>query len=372
MTFRSATRMVELDGLRGVAILAVVVAHYFGEVPHGLRFLTAGWLGVELFFVLSGFLIGGILLDNRESPNLFGVFYLRRALRIFPVYYAVLAVLFLAHAVPDSLPAGTYLSYTQNIFMALSGRIDGFWLLPTWTLAVEEQFYLLLPLTIVIVPRRYLPAVAVGAIVSAPLLRAVLLAGNPSAAGALTLLPCRWDALFLGVLAAYALREPGLRRHLVRPNALQWIALTGALGVLGSTIFDKLLNRPFFDVFGYSFVALCFAALVLAAVVQEPMGRRFRSALLRRLGCISYCVYLIHQPISGALHRALLHANPDIGSAAGFAVTMLALVCSVAVASMSWTYFESRLIALGHRWSYQHAAAVPLTPLAPRMEDLAK
>lgn len=351
--------MPALDGLRGLAIAAVLVAHYFGEVPHGLKFLTAGWLGVELFFVLSGFLIGGILLDNRESSNLFGVFYLRRVLRIFPVYYLVLAIVILTNAAPGSLPAATYLTYSQNIFMALSGRIDGFWLLPTWTLAVEEQFYLLLPLLIVCVPRRCLPAICIGAIVSGPLLRAALLAAHASL-GALTLLPCRWDALFLGVLGAYAVREPAIERRLASGNVLRLAALCAAWGVCFSAIAQRALGVPAFDTVGYSFIAICFTALVV-----KRTG--FDHPALRGLGCISYCLYLIHQPILGALHRLLLHAAPDVGTVASLGVTLLALLASVAIAALSWALLERRFITLGHRYAYAPALQASHLPVAPHV-----
>src|SRR5580704_1908824 len=93
---REGERVVELDGIRGCACLLVVIGHYFGEVEHGLRFLCLDWIGVDLFFCLSGFLIGGILFDNRASPSYFGTFYIRRSLRIFPIYYLSVSLVLLA------------------------------------------------------------------------------------------------------------------------------------------------------------------------------------------------------------------------------------------------------------------------------------
>lgn len=355
---RSAARLPALDGLRGLAIIAVVAAHYFGEVPHGLRFLTAGWLGVELFFVLSGFLIGGILLDNGASANLFSVFYVRRALRIFPIYYLVLALVVGTAAAPNALPAATYLTYTQNIFMALSGRVDGFWLLPTWTLAVEEQFYLLLPVLIVFLPRKYLLATVAAAVVSGPLARAALLFAHAPLV-ALTLLPCRWDALFLGVFAAYAVRSPRLSQQL-HTGTLQSIALAGALGVCLCAIAERATGVPVFETLGYAFIALCFAALVV-----RRSG--FQNGALRYTGRISYCAYLIHQPLSGALHRALLHANPDIGTAASLGVTLLAAAVTFIGAALSWHFLERHLIAFGHQLTYRprlQGSAISVAPAA--------
>jgi peptidoglycan/LPS O-acetylase OafA/YrhL len=358
----SNRRIPQLDGLRGIAILSVVIAHYFGEVPHGIRPLTAGWLGVELFFVLSGFLIGGILLDNRNSAQYFSTFYIRRAFRIVPIYYTVLAVVLIASAalrgvhagwVPASMSPAVYFTYTQNIAMAASGKLDGFWFLPTWTLAVEEQFYLLLPLLVFLVPRRYIAGLSLFAIVSAPVLRWLVLGAshaNPTAV--YSLLPCRWDALFFGVLAAYVVREREWFAELRRRGALQWAALVGAWGILLCAIADKLYGLQLFDVLGYSFAALCFAGIVLMSVAGLPIGRRFENRLLGNVGRISYGLYLMHQPVLGILHGALRGALPDNGTLAGLSITLLALIVSLAVAWASWTFFESRLVQFGHRWKY--------------------
>ena len=130
-------RILELDGLRGCACLLVVLGHYFGEVEHGLRGLRLEWIGVDLFFCLSGFLIGGILLDNRSSPSYFAAFYIRRGFRIFPVYYLTVTLLLLALpgfaglVEPAALP-GLYYGYLQNFLMSFSGVEAPQWLTPTW------------------------------------------------------------------------------------------------------------------------------------------------------------------------------------------------------------------------------------------------
>jgi peptidoglycan/LPS O-acetylase OafA/YrhL len=161
----NGSRIAELDGLRGLAAVAVVIAHYLGEVRHGLPGLAIGWMGVDLFFVLSGFLIGSIILERKNSPKFLCTFYSRRGLRIIPIYLLTLGfvMLFLAVSRPapwidESLPALPYLTFTQNIVMAARGEYGTLWLLPTWTLAVEEQFYLVIPLLIMVLPSRYLLA----------------------------------------------------------------------------------------------------------------------------------------------------------------------------------------------------------------------
>ncbi len=356
-------RIPALDGIRGLAIIAVVVAHYFAEVPHGFHALLIGWGGVELFFVLSGFLIGGILLDNRDGERFFSTFYIRRAFRIFPIYYAVLVLVLLtdhwlrtAHStwVVPSLTPLSYFTYTQNFVMSLTGKVDGFWLLPTWTLAVEEQFYLLLPLLIYFVPRRQLICLLALGILSAPALRAfILLHGHIAPIAAFSLLPCRWDSLFLGVLAAYAVRQPAVLRTLSSARRLPAICAAGALGTSLSMMVDSMYGGTMlFNVIGLSTAAVFFAALLIMIVTGSALSAFLQSSVLRGLGRISYCLYLVHQPISAVLHGVLLHTRPDIASGPQIAVTVLAIVASIAFAWLSWTFFESRLVELGHSWTY--------------------
>ena len=165
---KKAARIPELDGLRGIAILSVVCIHYIdGQGPTGgpittllQKIVALGWSGVDLFFVLSGFLIGGILLDARGSPNYFKTFYVRRFFRIIPIYYAwvllyVLLVTLAGHVVqvhsnsgrPEELGASIYVHFLflQNVWPITLAGLAGAWLSPTWSLAVEEQFYLVCP-----------------------------------------------------------------------------------------------------------------------------------------------------------------------------------------------------------------------------------
>lgn len=171
------SRVPQLDGLRGLAILLVLIWHYvacqmdpkwgslgletFGfrvaDTLHALISMT--WSGVDLFFVLSGFLLGGILMDHKTSPSFFMTFYVRRVCRLFPLYYLLLLLFGLTTLAPLSqacpglnwlfdhpLPMWSYATFTQNFQMAFKELIGANWLGVTWSLAVEEQFYLILPL----------------------------------------------------------------------------------------------------------------------------------------------------------------------------------------------------------------------------------
>ena len=155
-------RVPELDGLRGFAILLVISIHYFynpgPNLPRGLHYLQSffalGWTGVDLFFVLSGFLIGGILLDVRASPDYFKTFYIRRFFRIVPLYYlwlfCLIALVFLGHSFFPSQTQSTqpaidwqiwaHFLFLQNLWSNHYSTLAGWWLAVTWSLAIEEQF----------------------------------------------------------------------------------------------------------------------------------------------------------------------------------------------------------------------------------------
>jgi peptidoglycan/LPS O-acetylase OafA/YrhL len=149
-------RVPEIDGLRGVAILLVIAFHYLepvhrtaeGWLRDALAPSRMGWIGVNLFFVLSGYLIGSILMANRDSPTFFSAFYIRRFCRILPLYLVVVAGCYAVHHLfvrTPGPPLYQYLTFTQNFWMAAKGQFGIGLLAITWSLAVEEQFYALLP-----------------------------------------------------------------------------------------------------------------------------------------------------------------------------------------------------------------------------------
>jgi len=344
-------RIAELDGLRGVAALIVVVSHFFGEVPHGNRFLTFGWLGVDVFFVLSGFLIGSIILEQHTQPRFFNTFYMRRVARIVPVYFIVcVATLVLAdmlggHAWSDHpFSPVVYAVFGSNITMSIWGG-GGEWLRPAWTLAVEEQFYLLLPLLIVLTPRRLLLPVLIALWVSATIFRAAICDSQPLAA--FSLLPGRMDLLLGGVITAYVNRRFDVSRYLVAIRAIPPVAMV--------LLVSAVLLSPyrFFIVFSPTFASIGVACFLLAIVNGAPEGLRFRSPALRYFGRISYALYLVHQPVSGVLHGNLLNGTPDTGTPLQIAVTLLSALVSIGIASASWTWLEAPILERAHAY---HAA----------------
>ena len=207
----------ELDGVRGLAVLMVLIWHYVncqGAAQLGLpiaylaRATGLFWSGVDLFFVLSGFLIGGIVIENAAEGGFYRAFYVRRVARILPVYVLLLSLYFVCRSTLDqqsfgwlfdnSIPDISYLTFTQNIFMGLSGTFGGNFLGITWSLAIEEQFYFVVPLLIMLVgPARFLP-VAFALMFLAPFLR-LTVPGFSSVVN----MPFRMDALLVGVALVF-------------------------------------------------------------------------------------------------------------------------------------------------------------------------
>ena len=240
-------RVEALDGLRGFAILAVVAFHaMFLDVGllGGARpaptdvyptLALLGWCGVDVFFVLSGFLITGILLRSKGAPGYFRNFYARRALRIFPLYYLVVGLLLFGLGRPATSGAekASYLLYYQNVRYALvgEGSFDAARLV-TWSLAIEEQFYLVWPTVVWLCSRRALVGVCIAVVVGAIALRLWLLAGGLHTTHFLT--PCRLDTLAVGALLA------------LLPPPPRWLGVACAwLGVGGLLAIARQTGNPF-------------------------------------------------------------------------------------------------------------------------------
>jgi peptidoglycan/LPS O-acetylase OafA/YrhL len=339
-------RILELDGLRGFAAVLVVIAHYFGEVAGGLENLRFGWFGVEVFFVLSGFLIGGIILDERGRDGFWRSFYVRRSARIVPIYLTVLGAVALMTAVfawaEPMFPAWTYLTFTQNLYAAVNGA-DALWLQPLWTLAVEEQFYLVLPLLIVLLPRKALPWTLLAMIALAPVYRYLTL---PLGHGVSTLLlPGRMDLLAAGVLVAWAVRNLNLKPFLM---ALRIAPIP--LLVACPTLF-LLTDLTTFATWGQGLVAAAVGSFIAALVLGAPEGRGFLTLpVMRFFGLISYGLYLIHQPVNVAFHGIAFGQGPALGTSAQLLVTIAAFAVSILLAWGSWFLLEKPVIGSARRW----------------------
>lgn len=369
-------RIPVLDGVRGLAIIFVLCWHYVRMplfentkpiLTHVGELLGTCWSGVDLFFVLSGFLLGGILIDNRESSNYYRAFYMRRACRIFPLYYTwillvVCAGAFLAQGKLAPLfssyrPVWPVLTYTQNIAEVFFHYGGGPVFAVTWSLAIEEQFYLLLPLLIRMVSPRRLPLLLILLVLSGTVFRLLMWYYGPRQGWAgYVLLPCRWDSLFLGVLGAWLVRKPGFLRE-VREQ--QWF-LYGLMGVIGVGIVVLRVVRQGNLMYlgmhqlGFLWLAIFYLALILLALTSESRWVKgfFKIRALGWLGTISYGVYIIHEPVAWLFHILLGSGTPRLLSVRDLGVSLLALVVSLFVASLSWRFFESPLVAWGRKQTY--------------------
>jgi peptidoglycan/LPS O-acetylase OafA/YrhL len=377
-----ARRIPELDGLRGLAILLVLIIHCIDEPKflggyHWLSYLVAAdslsWSGVDLFFVLSGFLIGGILLDARGSRNYFQAFYARRAFRILPLYAVLVGTFYLCFFaeqrawIPASrwlfgpnIPWHAYLTFTQNFHWAAGGPDRSNWLTPTWSLAVEEQFYLILPAVIWFFSGRRLLYFLGSVIVAAPFLRLFLdLNFHSGKVASFCLMPCRADALLLGVVAAVLVRHKtaweSLKSHR-RWLASAWVIL---LAGLAAFVFFKQTDHVgfFMTTLGFSWLALFYLGLLLLALIHSSgwLGAILRNSWLRALGTISYGVYLIHKPVLGLVFGFFGMEQPLVETSADRYLVLFALAITLAVATVSWAVFEKPLLKIGHRIKYSKA-----------------
>jgi peptidoglycan/LPS O-acetylase OafA/YrhL len=387
-TSTTPSRIPELDGLRGIAVILVVAIHYayFEPSPGNhlisseqlyfwfQRFFAIGWSGVDLFFVLSGFLIGGILLDAKDSPSYYKTFYLRRFFRILPLYYlwifGYVFVMFTSHRwmnfflkVPTEGPPDASVFwlfvFVQNMKFASYAALSWAWLSPTWSLAVEEQFYLIAPLLIRRLSRQALFRVMCLVAIAAPLarlwVRSNLLSQPVGLDQVYTLLPCRADALAFGVLTALAWRDKFFRKWLSRHTmTLEISGLVFLCGVLGLWYWSPNNFSLPMESFGYTWLGI-FYALVLLLVLEKPsgaIGSFLRLKWLRELGGVSYCVYLIHGAMGWIFRAALeyLIKNPSVWERSAFCCAAAIVVYLLARAS--WRDIESPLLRRAQAYQY--------------------
>lgn len=358
---RGSRKIVTLEGVRGIAILAVMCTHFERFLPAvgilaALKpWLAYGWIGVDLFFVLSGFLITGILVETREAPNYFSSFYLRRTLRIFPIYYFTLVVVFAAAAhFPaglDRVPSGNerwfYFAYLDNWIAvwkhAWPPNVVGHF----WSLGVEEQFYVVWPFVVVGLTRRALFRVAVGVAVAALMIRIVWVSVAGPNDGITLATTSRLDSLLCGAIASFVFargkterREPYLRWLVIVPLALF------AIGVIASHG-----SYAFVQSVGFSLLAVGFGALVLELALRDgstdSLARFFSSPWLTRVGRYSYGMYVYHVPILGACELVILNRVPhDLVRQPLFAIAYVGFLGALTffVAAVSFEIFERRIL----------------------------
>jgi peptidoglycan/LPS O-acetylase OafA/YrhL len=361
---QSKERIPALDGLRGMAILLVLLYHFVSspriQPPLFHRMFAIGWSGVDLFFVLSGFLIGGILLDVRESPNYFRTFYGRRFYRIVPLYYVWISAYFLVSSIWSSRIAWRsipiYLLFLQNYTKSDRAVLAMACLGALWSLAVEEQFYLIVPTVVRFLSPPRLLLMLSCAIIFAPIFRILLytyLPNHPAAPYMLT--PCRVDALAMGVLLAYGWRNERWKAAFYRYQTL----IFGTCSLLLGGFLYLAIWRPFqysltMYSWGYFVVDVLFASLLAIAIMMpgSPWAAVCRLPFLTELGRVSYCLYVIHMAMNLVCHKLFFHRIPRFESWSTALVSAFAAVLSYGLAVLSWKFFEHPLLSRGHALKY--------------------
>lgn len=365
-------RIPALDGLRGIAILLVLLWHGVFQIQTNSRVMTRllswgslSWSGVDLFFVLSGFLIGGILLDAKDSSRYFRTFYVRRAYRILPLY----AVLLLAQAVsrlsflprsiaqfsPDPVPFWSYVTFSQNIWMAAIAGFGSLVMTATWSLAIEEQFYLTVPILIRKLSRSILTKTLLVVILAAPALRTFLyFSFRHGGFASYVLMPCRADDLCLGVLAAIITRNQELWRRVVASRRA-FYALSATLTLpLGYFCWRQYgpYSGPMVTV-GYSLLGLFYTSCLLVALTADGKIRRtLCDPRLMKLGTLAYCTYLLHLPLIEFFDRLFKHRWSVPPSTIDLAAGLLGITLTLFVATFSWKYFERPFLRRGQVHKY--------------------
>jgi len=355
-----------LDGLRAVAIL-LVLAHQLNRIQVTdlatkvtERAVDAGWFGVTLFFCLSGFLITGILLDDRDSPRPLRDFFVRRVLRIFPLYFGALALFVLVlprlGVVPPRYAEGSAWHWVFLCNWTIP-HVDS--ALPHfWSLAIEEQFYVVWPFVVMALAARKLLALCLGVAAAALAYRlwAVHAGMLPEAIYMSSF--ARMDALALGAAVAVAIRMPGAVQRLTRARARLWMGIVAlfAAGAVITRLYPAL--SPLGQTLGYSVLAVVFAATIANLAARdtsgtpEPWTAWLRAPALRLVGTCSFGMYVFHKPLHDLVGKWVLAYSgyPEgLPVTLGLAYIVLGSVVVFASGLASYLFYERPFLRLARR-----------------------
>jgi len=344
----------------------------FAAFPSLYKLLDIGPTGVDLFFVLSGFLITGILLDTRDSANYFTSFYFRRALRILPLYFIAVAAFFWvqlpafqSQGILLDVPSHEQLWYWSFLvnWRDAGGHMIG-QIGSLWSLGVEEQFYLVWPLIVFLCAARYFPGVCAGVIGFTLALRIALLTGHIVPPELLhewihRATVTRIDTLAIGATVAVLVRRPDWAQH-----ARSWIKVVMPASLAGFLLCWLAGSSAINETIGYSIVALCYGCIVLVCVMDKgssrPLCRIARNGVLRSLGRYSYAMYVLHLAVLHYMHLFAFRfivpriwASPTLVRTPYFIVAIIAMTACVAgsylVALVSWNLLEKHFLRLKDR-----------------------
>lgn len=349
-----------LDGIRGLGVILVLIFHYgsstmaLGLGTSVLRVTGIGWSGVDLFFVLSGFLITGLLYDAKGRQNYFKNFYARRTLRIFPLYYfAAIVVIILAVITGYGILGGSnpvwVLLYVGNFQMAINGGgsiLDHF-----WSLAIEEQFYLIWPMIVLSLSRGKLMLVALAMIVISPLVRTLLVLNDAPDLGVYVLTPARMDGLAMGALIALFVRGPRGIAPLV-----PWAWRLGAVSAAAFLVIvvvrrDFSTSDPVILTAGISLLTIMYSSLLVLSLTFRPLQSVMEMPVMGWFGKYSYGLYVWHPIVNIILLHSPLTAQFEADTPLKVvALVLFAFMVSLLVTLASYKFLEAPLLRLKSRF----------------------
>ncbi len=365
-------RVPQIDGLRAIAIMLVVSFHYINNQLINSRLylgklsaklFSFGWAGVDLFFVLSGFLIGGILISNKNKQNYFSTFYIRRFLRIIPNYYLLVIIFVLICSAPlfwgksylasnTVLPLWSYFTMLQNLFMAKLNNMGNAAMSVTWSIAIEEQFYLIMPLIIYFTNTKILPYLLIIFIVAAIFFRSIYsVAGVSFNIPAYVLLPCRMDAISFGVLLAWINVEYGIENFVSK----HYKTLLGLLLFSAITCITLFTIYQDIGIIRNTLFALFFTCCIAIALGKSNSiySQLLTNKTLNWIGKISYSLYLFHYLILRSTKVVFAKSHNLQNPLWLFTASVTALIVSIFFSWLVYKFLESPIVAFGKKFNYQ-------------------
>ncbi len=365
-------RIAQIDGLRAIAILLVLSFHFINNqleqttLPIGkilYKVTSFGWSGVDLFFVLSGFLIGGILIANKEKKRYFSTFFIRRFVRIVPSYYLLLVIYIILIQIPifknyyfftrfNDIPMWSYFALLHNIYMANLHSMGNVALSITWSIGIEEQFYILVPFIIYFIQKKYLHYLLILIIILANIFRLNYPATNQevfSIAG-YVLLPCRMDAIAFGVLLAWINDRYGLPYFVKKYYSF---IIASMIGILFLCVV-LILKFHTIGVIRNTFFALFFSCCIAIALGKPTSiyGNLLSKKWLGWIGKISYSLYLFHYLIIGVCCAIAQQYFNFSSYNVQFITLFLAFMFSFFFAWVVYKFMETPIVNLGKKVTY--------------------
>lgn len=360
------SRIEGLDGLRGIAIFAAVLYHYANNLIDAdaskfnliLKSLTQFfYTSIDMFFILSGFLLGGILLKNKKSPHFFKTFYIRRICRIVPLYLILLLLVLVICTIGigkgtswwfnDEIPFWIYFTFLQNIVIGLKDTMGNTWLSPTWSLGVEEQFYLLISFLIYFSSKRTLYFLLLIGMFAAPYFRY----NAPTVYALSTFTYCRFDALFGGIFIAMLYQEQTFTAFFSRHTNKFYLLTIGLFSITFLFTIGKW-HMPLFIVNSWFSIIYMLVLLLVLLDSKNIFSLLSNITFFINLGLYSFSIYLFHEIILGLFFFTIPAKLPQIHTLQDIFMVALCAMLTFFFARFMYHHFEKKFMDWGHTFKY--------------------